>query len=88
MVGYNKHHRGLTPRETMDLDAKTKVNVTNSKDRDHARTQDAANPAVWKWLDEDAQARNKTTMLEKLEDLMFMSPLLEGYTLTEKVWCK
>ena len=39
-------------------------------------------------LSEEDQARNKAVMLEKPEELMFMSPVVEGYALKNKMWRK
>ncbi|CAK7206585.1 hypothetical protein SEUCBS139899_009383 [Sporothrix eucalyptigena] len=37
-------------------------------------------------LSEEEQARNKEAMLAKPEELMFMSPMVEGYALKNKLW--
>ncbi|CAK7227073.1 hypothetical protein SBRCBS47491_006445 [Sporothrix bragantina] len=37
-------------------------------------------------LSEEEQARNKAAMLAKPEELMFMSPMVEGYALKNKLW--
>ena len=41
-----------------------------------------------KRLDEEDQARNKKDMLAREQDLVFLSPLLPGYALKNKLWCK
>ncbi|CAK7213580.1 hypothetical protein SCUCBS95973_001847 [Sporothrix curviconia] len=37
-------------------------------------------------LSEEEQARNKAAMMAKPEELMFMSPMVEGYALKNKLW--
>lgn len=49
--------------------------------------QDGSNPSL-KRLSEEAQARNKGEMLEKEHLLMFIGPLIMGYALKNKKWCK
>ena len=39
-------------------------------------------------LDPEDQERNKTTMLAQPENLIYMSPLLQGFALKNKEWCK
>jgi hypothetical protein len=39
-------------------------------------------------LGEEDQARNKTIMLGKEDDLRFMNPTIEGYALKNKIWRK
>lgn len=39
-------------------------------------------------LTDEEQAKNKNDMLARGEDLVFVSPLLPGYALKNKLWCK
>lgn len=41
-----------------------------------------------KRLTDDEQAKNKKDMLAREVDLVFLSPLLPGYALKNKLWCK
>jgi len=36
----------------------------------------------------DQQEKNVKEMLARKEDLIFMSPILEGFSLKNKEWCK
>jgi hypothetical protein len=37
-------------------------------------------------LTEEGQQKNKEQMLAKADEIMFISPLLEGYALKNKLW--
>lgn len=41
-----------------------------------------------KRLTDEEQAKNKNDMLAREQDLIFLSPLLPGYALKNKLWCK
>ena len=43
-------------------------------------------PASGSRLGEEEQAKNKQAMLTRQDELMFLSPLLEGYALKNKLW--
>jgi hypothetical protein len=41
-----------------------------------------------KRLSDEEQKKNRDDMLAREEDLIYMSPMLEGYALKNKLWCK
>jgi len=43
---------------------------------------------ISKRLDGHEQQKNKEAMLAKEDDLVFMSPLIDGYALKNKLWCR
>ena len=88
MVGYNKHHLAKGVREGRGPDVRRNiVRGTGRPVRGRSRkaSEKAAAP---KRLDEAEQQKNKEAMLTKEEDLVFMSPLIDGYALKNKLWRK
>jgi hypothetical protein len=88
-VGYNKHHLAQGIRENKD--PQTRRNTVRGTGRPHGPTapQDkrALEKAVLvKRLSKEEQRKNKETMLEKEDDLVFMLPLIDGYALKNKLW--
>lgn len=41
-----------------------------------------------KRLSDDEQKKNRDEMLARPDDLCFLSPMLEGYALKNKMWCR
>lgn len=41
-----------------------------------------------KRLTEEEQKKNRDEMLARPDELHFLSPMLEGYALKNKTWCK
>lgn len=87
MVGYNKHHLAQGTREGKDPETLKKT-VRGTGRKQGALGTVASNAVSGKRLGEEEQQKNKDAMLAKPEDLMFMSPLLEGYALKNKIWGK
>jgi hypothetical protein len=101
VVGYNKHHLALGPRD--GTDPQTKMQQVIVSEKATVGTGTGALPAgaggtsqsngktnsLLRRLSEDAQERNKAAMLaleEKESLLMYMQPLIEGYALKNKLW--
>lgn len=69
--GYAKHHLGLQRIEKP------------SKDGESGTSDDGA---YLKPLTVEEQQANKTAMLKRSKDLIFMSPMLSGFAMKDKVW--
>lgn len=91
VVGHNKFHLAQGKREADDPDTARNAATTRARGKDSegkdSEAQDGATPAL-KRLSEEEQARNKAEMLEKEHLLMFIGPLVTGYALKNKMWCK
>jgi hypothetical protein len=92
VVGFNKYH--LTQGKREGKDAETQKNtITRRGRRPQPEDSTAATDAHkalekggHKRLTESEQQKNKEEMLARSDDLIFMSPLLEGYALKNKLW--
>ncbi|KAK0708097.1 hypothetical protein B0H67DRAFT_648199 [Lasiosphaeris hirsuta] len=86
VVGFNKHHLAQGIREGKDPE--TRRNMVRGTGRPPpARDRKVLEKAIIaKRLDEYEQQKNKEAMLSKEEDLVFMSPLIDGYSLKNKLW--
>lgn len=86
VVGFNKHHLAQGIREGKDPE--TRRNMVRGTGRPPpARDRKVLEKAIIaKRLDEHEQQKNKEAMLAKEEDLVFMSPLIDGYALKNKLW--
>jgi hypothetical protein len=51
-------------------------------------SDDKADEYYIKRLSEDEQKKNKDEMLARVDDLIYLSPMLVGYALKNKLWCK
>ncbi|KAH7131505.1 P-loop containing nucleoside triphosphate hydrolase protein [Dactylonectria estremocensis] len=92
VVGYNKYHLTMGQRENKDPE--TKRNrfrnqrigdidvVIEEEEADEKKTPGTQK----KRLTEKMQLRNKREMLEKPEELAFMSEMIGGYALKNKYW--
>jgi hypothetical protein len=91
VIGYNKYHLAKGKREDKDLNSQ-KNNITKpskeSKDTKAGTKETKQDKDTNKRLSEEAQLEIKREMLEKEDELMFMSPVIEGYALKNKLWCK
>lgn len=89
VVGFNKYHLSQGKREGKDPESK-KNQVTHIPQpaADSPGTEAPMDKTGSKRLSEEDQAKNKEEMLAKPDDLVFMSPLIEGYALKNKLWCK
>ncbi|KAK1759780.1 putative aaa family protein [Echria macrotheca] len=86
VVGFNKHHLAQGIREGRAPE--TKRNMVRGTGRPPPpRDRKVPEKAVIaKRLDEQEQQKNKEAMLANEEDLVFMSPLIDGYALKNKLW--
>ena len=86
MAGYNKYHLSQGKREAGDPETVRNAETTLVR-ANESEAQDGNNSSL-KRLSEEEQARNKAEMLEKEHLLMFIDPLIMGYALKNKMWCK
>ncbi|KAK1585025.1 ATPase [Colletotrichum navitas] len=94
VVGFNKYERARGKREQDD--ASTRRNRVVSREEicfsneGADETKDAepikAETGSGRHLGAKEQRRNKEEMLAREDDLVFMSPLIEGFALKNKVW--
>jgi hypothetical protein len=70
--GYQKHHEGLDRRGSTD----------NNGEKSSEKS------TYVKCLPKEKQQENINEMLSREQDLMFMTPILEGFSLKSKLWCK
>lgn len=77
--GYAKHHKGLERIEkpTQNENSDTTEGNTSSEGSTYLRP-----------LDIKEQEANKAAMMARNRDLMFVSPMLSGFALREKLWRK
>lgn len=92
VVGYNKHERAQGKREGSDpVTEKNRATVTHPGDpaADPEKQADAKDGSKsQRHLSEARQLQNKEQMLARPDDLVFLSPLIEGYALKNKRWRK
>ncbi|KAN0071868.1 P-loop containing nucleoside triphosphate hydrolase protein [Elaphomyces granulatus] len=94
VFGYNKHHRTQGVREAKDpeLQKNRILSIDPTFDDQLPPTGNgtassaAQSSSTSKRLTEDRQRKNKEGMLARDEDLKFMSPVLEGFALKNKIW--
>ncbi|RDL30841.1 uncharacterized protein BP5553_10186 [Venustampulla echinocandica] len=72
-VGYKKHKDGV--QKTSNNANRSRGNVTSTKEA-----------TLLQSLDKETQEENKEEMLNREEDLPYVSPLLKGYALKNKEW--
>lgn len=73
--GYQKHYKGLTRSEN---------NQPNNLDHDDEESSENSNYV--KRLSNEKQKDNKDKMLAREQDLVFVSPILVGFSLKAKLW--
>lgn len=96
IYGYNKHHGGLQRTEnkakqavqnvydpTLSLHSPANVPVPPVTPNNEA---EAENSAYIKRLSDEEQQNNKDEMLARPHDLVFLSPILTGFSLKDKLW--
>ncbi|KAF6829355.1 Vacuolar protein sorting-associated protein 4B [Colletotrichum plurivorum] len=92
VVGYNKHERAQGKREGSDPHTeKNRATVTHADPPADAEKQEDAKDGKdgsksQRHLSEARQLQNKEQMLARPDDLVFLSPLIEGYALKNKRW--
>jgi len=80
--GYKKHFEGLSRNDTNSRPKSRGQRSTNN----NVETPDE--PSYVQTLPKEKQAENKLEMLGREDDLVYVSPLLEGFALKNKLWCK
>ena len=74
--GYSKHFEGLDRTENRDTR------------RDAGAEPPSEDSMYVKRLTEEKQEDNKREMLAREKDLIFVSPILKGFALKNKLWCE
>ncbi|KAI1059540.1 hypothetical protein LB506_008806 [Fusarium annulatum] len=88
VVGYNKYHLAQGKRENKDPE----IEVVDVSRRRHKQDLAEAKPegkhpkTQQKRLNEEDQAKNKEELLQKPKELAFMTELIGGYALKNKLW--
>jgi hypothetical protein len=77
--GYAKHHKGLERIQ------KSTPNLNPYKSEENTLSEDSM---YLRPLDSKEQQTNKAAMLARNRDLVFVSPMLCGFALREKLWRK
>ncbi|KAF5005785.1 hypothetical protein FDECE_7795 [Fusarium decemcellulare] len=89
MVGYNKYHLAQGKRENKDPEIE-RVQVSRRRRKqeleDEAKPQGKSSKSQQKRLNDEEQAKNKEELLQKPNELAFMSELIGGYALKNKIW--
>ena len=96
VVGYNKYHLTQGKREGKDPESQKNAVTRRVKPHSAGGDEDGSGADAHKALDkgsnkhltEAEQQKNREEMLAREDDLVFMSPLLEGYALKNKLWSK
>ena len=79
--GYAKHHQGL---QRLEKTTGNQALETQGPEDTSTKTTETYR----KRLNAKEQAANKEKMLARAEDLMFVSPMLLGFALKDKLWRK
>lgn len=91
VVGYNKYERTRGKREGDDPETR-KNRATKKHDGSVDEVDGTAGAEIdgasHKHLDEKRQLQNREEMLARQDNLIYMSPVVEGYALKNKLWCK
>ncbi|SCO55866.1 related to TOB3 (member of AAA-ATPase family) [Fusarium fujikuroi] len=88
VVGYNKYHLAQGKRENKDPE----IEVVDVSRRRHKQDLAEAKPegkhpkTQQKRLNEEEQTKNKEELLQKPKELAFMTELIGGYALKNKLW--
>lgn len=87
-MGFNKHHLAQGIREGRGPDARRNMVRGTGRPPPPKDRKIPEKAIISKRLEEHEQQKNKEAMLAKEDDLVFMSPLIDGYALKNKLWCK
>jgi hypothetical protein len=82
--GYQKHHEGLQRNETSARKRRTQPQQPAQPGADTASLSGQSTKV--KSLSKESQEENKQEMLGRKDDLVFVSPLLRGFALKNKLW--
>lgn len=97
-VGYSKHHDGLSrtdPKVGQEpvypagrKPGPTTTTTPFSGDHNLAATDPQSEKSNYiMTISKEKQEENKKNMLAREEDLIFVSPMLKGFCLKNKLWC-
>jgi hypothetical protein len=88
LLGYQKHQEGLQRNDTSSRKRRTQQpqNPGATPNADVASISGQSTHA--KALPKKTQEDNKQEMVHRKEDLVFVSPLLRGFALKNKLWRK
>lgn len=79
--GYHKHHEGV--------ERKGKMEGSEENRQQHGSEKKSSEGALYaKCLPKEKQEENIKEMLSRENDLIFVSPMLKGFSLKAKVWCR
>lgn len=97
IYGYHKHNGGLKRKENQEQKQLTEdpyqavaghvplgIQMTPAAPTGEPP---AENSAYIKRLTDEEQQKNKDEMLARGQDLIFLSPILAGFSLKDKLWC-
>lgn len=93
--GYHKHHEGLvrteqppppTPSKRRGLAQPPRAPQPMDPFADDAADKESEKSAYVKRLSEEDQKANIDAMMKREGDLIFMSPILAGFSLKSKLW--
>jgi hypothetical protein len=73
--GYNKHHEGYQ-----------RIENNMSGDNSGSGDKEKEGSAYLEPLTKEQQTVNKEAMLAREQDLIFVTPMLEGFALKNKIW--
>ncbi|KAK3945706.1 putative aaa family protein [Diplogelasinospora grovesii] len=86
VVGFNRHHLAQGIREGRDPESKKNI-IPRTGRPNPVHDKKALEKAILaRRLDEEEQQKNKEAMLAREQDLIFVSPLINGYALKNKLW--
>jgi hypothetical protein len=87
LLGYQKHQEGLQRNETSSRKRRTQQPPQNPGATPHADVASISGQSTHaKALPKKTREDNKQEMLDRKEDLVFVSPLLRGFALKNKLW--
>ncbi|KAF5613244.1 TOB3 (member of AAA-ATPase family) [Fusarium subglutinans] len=88
VVGYNKHHLAQGKRENKDPEIEVVDTSRRRRKQDlaDAKPEGKQPKAQQKRLNEEDQAKNREELLRKPKELAFMTELIGGYALKNKLW--
>ena len=90
VVGYNTYHLAQGKREDQDpdIEAVHEPQTSVSLSQDVIKSEDKCVKNQQKRISEEDQILNKERLLEKPNDIAFISELISGYALKNKIWSK
>ncbi|KAF5675495.1 TOB3 (member of AAA-ATPase family) [Fusarium circinatum] len=88
VVGYNKHHLAQGKRENKDPEIEVVDTSRRRRKQDlaDAKPEGKQPKTQQKRLNEEDQAKNRDELLQKPKELAFMTELIGGYALKNKLW--